>query len=196
MIDIMARFDSVWEALTPENKRRLLRAVVKEIIIDEPSGKVEMKIVDYTAVGPSPYSAMTTSYPPLQTMTAFIYRVRRGREIKLSAEPPVPPEPPAMKPTPLAVLLAQAHRLQQTVEDGGCGNRADLARRLGITRARLTQILNLLLLAPEIQEEILCMQAAGKRAAISERHLRPIIQADDWSQQLRMWQALKSTNES
>jgi len=202
MIDIMARFDSTWEALTPENKRRLLRAVVKEIIIDEPAGQVEMKIFDYTAVGPSPCSpgdteedAQTASEPPLQTMTAFIYRLRRGREIKLSAAPPVPPEPPALKPIPLALLLAQAHQMQKTIEEGGCGNRADLARQLGLTRARLTQILNLLLLAPEIQEEILCMEAAGKRAAIAEHQLRPIIQADDWSQQLRLWRALKATDE-
>ncbi len=54
MISVMRRFDSVWDALTSENKRRLLRAIVSEIIIDEPCGKVEMKIVDYSAAGP-PY---------------------------------------------------------------------------------------------------------------------------------------------
>ncbi len=53
MIGVMRRFDSVWDALTSENKRRLLRAIVSEIIIDEPCGKVEMKIVDYSVAGPS-----------------------------------------------------------------------------------------------------------------------------------------------
>lgn len=177
--------------------------MVNEIIIEEPSNKVEMKIFDYTAVGPSrglsrdaPEHAITASEPPLKTMTAFIYRFRRGREIKLSAAPPVPPEPPALKPIPLAVLLAHAHQMQKTIEDGSCDSRADLARRLGITRARLTQVLNLLLLAPQIQEEILLMESARKRPPITERKLRQIIQAEDWSQQLRHWESLKSSCET
>ncbi len=203
MIDIMRRFDSVWDALNSENKRRLLRAVVKEIVIDEPGGKVEMKMVDCTAVGTSlsekedgPDDALSESKPPLKTITAFIYRARRGLEIALSDKPPTQPEPPILKPISLAVLLAQAHHMQKELDHGECCNRADLARRLGLTRARLTQILNLLLLAPEIQEEILFMESTGKRNIVSERMVREIIQAEDWSQQLRQWESLKSTNKT
>ncbi len=136
---------------------------------------------------------MIESEQPIKTMTAYIFRARRGRETILSAEPPVKPEPPTLKPIPLAVLLAQAHHLQKELDHGGCGNRAGLARRHGLTRARLTQILNLLLLAPQIQEEILFMESTRKKDAISERRLRDIIQAEDWTQQLRQWELLKSS---
>ena len=53
-----------------------------------------------------------------------------------------------------------------------------MARTFGLTRARVTQIMNLLLLAPEIQERI----AVGK-LAISERDLRRVSAEPEWSKQ-------------
>jgi hypothetical protein len=40
------------------------------------------------------------------------------------------------------------------LDAGRAKNRADLAAKLGFSRARITQIMNLLWLAPDIQEEI------------------------------------------
>ena len=55
----------------------------------------------------------------------------------------------------VARLLALAHRFDGMLRQGEADDYADLARRGQVTRARLTQVMNLLLLAPDIQEAIL-----------------------------------------
>jgi hypothetical protein len=52
-------------------------------------------------------------------------------------------------------LMALAIRFEQMLRDGVVADQAELARLGHVTRARMTQIMNLLSLAPEIQEEIL-----------------------------------------
>ncbi|MBI3865339.1 MAG: hypothetical protein HY290_25980 [Planctomycetia bacterium] len=86
-------------------------------------------------------------------------------------------------------LLALAHRFEKLIRDGEVRDYADLARLGHVTRARLTQIMNLLNLAPDIQEEILFLPAvtAGKDP-IRERQMRPIMAEPDWQKQRRMWQ--------
>jgi hypothetical protein len=64
------------------------------------------------------------------------------------------PEPPR-RPARIARTLALAHNLQRRLDGGEFFDYADMARQLGFTRARITQIMALLLLAPGIQEEIL-----------------------------------------
>lgn len=65
---------------------------------------------------------------------------------------------------------------------------ADLARLGYVSRARLTQIMNLLLLAPDIQEQILVMNGQLiPQAAVGERHLRQIVGIVLWSDQKREW---------
>ena len=57
-----------------------------------------------------------------------------------------------------------------------------------MTRARLTQIMNLLNLAPDIQEQILFLPATERvRNAITEKQLRQIAAAPSWKKQRRMW---------
>lgn len=57
------------------------------------------------------------------------------------------------------------------------------ARREGITRARVTQVMGLLRLAPEIQEHVLSLPDMVRRTAITERALRPIAQLADQTAQ-------------
>ena len=68
-------------------------------------------------------------------------------------------------------------------------NRVMAGTRLGhVTRARLTQIMNLLCLAPDIQEALVCMpRTVSGRDAITEKQLRPIAAMVDWRRQRRMW---------
>jgi DNA invertase Pin-like site-specific DNA recombinase len=42
-------FDKVWDVLTPENRARLLRAVVQRVEVDEPANKVSVHITDLSA---------------------------------------------------------------------------------------------------------------------------------------------------
>ena len=63
---------------------------------------------------------------------------------------------PAPEPVPrIARLLALAHKFQGMLDRGDVASMADLARVGRVSRARITQILDLLMLAPEIQEAIL-----------------------------------------
>ena len=67
---------------------------------------------------------------------------------------------------------------------------AEIARREGITRARVTQIVAMLRLAPEIQEQILSMPRAVGRSAISEPALQPIAQMENLVDQKAMFRDL------
>ena len=87
-------------------------------------------------------------------------------------------------------LLALAHRIDWMVLSGEIADYAEAARRLGFTRARVTQITNMLLLAPEIQEEILCMPPTTVgRDPVTERQLRPMTAEMDWDRQVSIWES-------
>jgi hypothetical protein len=90
----------------------------------------------------------------------------------------------------VARLMALAIRFDQMIRDGAVADQAELARLGHVTRARLTQIMNLLALAPEIQEHLLLLPPAKSgRVLVTERQLRPIGATVCWAKQRRMWQA-------
>ena len=64
-------------------------------------------------------------------------------------------------------------------------NYAELARLGNVTRARVTQIMNLLLLAPEIQEAILFQQSLPPDLERGETRLRAITTINEWEWQRR-----------
>ena len=75
-------------------------------------------------------------------------------------------------------MLALAHHVEQLIEAGELSGYSEAAQALGVTRARMTQVLNLLLLAPEIQERVL----NGAMLA-TERRLRGIVREPHWTEQ-------------
>jgi hypothetical protein len=100
------------------------------------------------------------------------------------------PKPPKEPRTPRVVeLLRKALEWQALLESGEAPNQAAIAPREGITRARVTQVMGLLRLAPEIQHHILSLADAVRRPAITERALRPIAQLEGL-QQADAFQAL------
>ena len=64
---------------------------------------------------------------------------------------------------------------------------SDIASLGYITRARATQIMNLLHLAPDIQEHLLFLDGSAESATITERDLRTIAAAVYWKEQLQLW---------
>jgi hypothetical protein len=77
-------------------------------------------------------------------------------------------------------LMALAIKFQAMVERREVRDYADLARLGYVTRARLTQIMNLLLLAPDIQERVLFgIQSSG----CTEKALRVICAQVYWPDQ-------------
>ena len=88
--------------------------------------------------------------------------------------------------------MALAIRCDQLIRDGIIANQSELADFGRITTARMTQIMVLLNLAPDIQEKILFLpRTEHGRDAVKETDVRPIASTLDWRKQRRMWTALQ-----
>jgi hypothetical protein len=92
----------------------------------------------------------------------------------------------------VVLVLALAHRLQRDIDCGVLTDRAELARTLGVSRPRITQLLALVLLAPYIQED-LHLEAVDGIEPMSERALRPLQRILAWSEQRKAWVSWKKT---
>jgi hypothetical protein len=80
-------------------------------------------------------------------------------------------------------LMALAIKFQDMVDRGEVRGYADLARLGYVTRARLTQIMNLVLLAPDVQERLLF---SSWSTPIQERCLRNVVRLPNWRDQRKM----------
>ena len=77
--------------------------------------------------------------------------------------------------------MALALRFDSLLKDGTAKDYADLARLGNVTRTRMTQIMNLLNLAPDIQETLLFLpEVRTWRDPISERTCRPVVEEPCW----------------
>ena len=91
----------------------------------------------------------------------------------------------------ISKLMALAIRFDGLVRRGEVRDYADLARLGYVTRARITQIMNLLNLAPDIQEAILFLPRTVKgRDRLREKEVRPIAAVPHWARQRKMWAKL------
>jgi len=116
----------------------------------------------------------------------------QGRRTRRELRPgEAAPAVPAGRVPRVSRLMALAIRFDQLIRDGVVSDQAELARLGHVTRARLTQITNLLGLAPDIQEALLFLpRTENGRDPISERELRPIAATPSWNKQRQMWQAI------
>jgi hypothetical protein len=87
----------------------------------------------------------------------------------------------------VAKIMALAIRLDFLIRTGHVTNQAELARLGHVSRARLTQIMDLNLLAPDIQEELLFWTAESDLNAPLESEMRKIAAILDWSNQRLFW---------
>src|SRR5271170_6127943 len=100
--------------------------------------------------------------------------------------------PPGRIPR-LARLLALAIKFDTLVRAGTIRNYADLARLGHVSRARISQIANLLFLAPDIQEEILFLPLTKTgHDPITIAHVQPIALTHSWTDQRRLWRRLRT----
>lgn len=85
-------------------------------------------------------------------------------------------------------LMALAIHFQELLQKGVVEDQSDLARLAHVSQPRITQIMNLLLLAPEIQEEILHLPKVSEgKDPIHEKLLRPISAEVCFQMQIEMW---------
>ena len=130
---------------------------------------------------------MTT---PLTLTCPVPYRRRQRRQRRdgcLGSEPVPPPLPPGRVPR-VARLMALAIRFEQLLRQRVVADYAALARLGQVSRARVTQMMNLLCLAPDLQEALLFLPRSQRgRDPIILRDLQPIAAELDWRAQRRLW---------
>ena len=123
------------------------------------------------------------------------FRRRLHQRDKTIARPvEVAPEVPAGRVPRIARLMALALRFEQLLCEGKIRNYAELARLGHVSRARVSQIVGLLSLAPTIQEALLFLpRTTSGRDPIHLQQLLPVAAILDWRQQLVLWKALQET---
>ncbi len=88
--------------------------------------------------------------------------------------------------------MALAIHFQDMIRRGEARDYADLARLGCLTRERMSQIMELVWLAPDIQQEILYLSLnSGGRYPICERAVRKIANCLSWADQRAKWETLK-----
>jgi hypothetical protein len=129
----------------------------------------------------------------IECQVHFDKKVKGRKELRGGAE-----ERPACEPGRLprvTKLLALAHRFEGLLREGVVGDYAELARLGRVTPARVTQIMNLLLLAPDIQEAVLFLPRVVRgRDPVTLRDLQPVALEPDWRKQRRLWATLTRTD--
>ena len=142
-----------------------------------------LQSIDGTHEGDTPGERVTLSIPIHLATPTRATVVREGRK----------PARPAGRIPRVARILAQAHHFQNLLDTGVVRTQMELATLTKLTTARITQIMNLLVLAPDIQEEILFMSpVTNGPAPITERDLRPLVKTLVWSEQREMWTAMRA----
>ena len=122
----------------------------------------------------------------MTTITKQIHFAVKNR--RKTAMPGPAPRKPVSRVPRVSKLMALAIRFDELLKEGVVATQSELARLAHITQPRMTQIMNLLHLAPDIQEEILHLPPVDQgKDPLTERDLRPITRMVDWGQQRRAW---------
>ncbi len=126
---------------------------------------------------------------PTVTFDVHFRSGNRGRK-RMRTGTPKPPKAAEPGRIPrISRLMALAIHFDGMIRKGAIRECGDIARLGGVSKARVSQIMALLDLAPSIQEAILFMpQVHGGRDVVTERSLRGIVAEVDWSTQSRMWE--------
>jgi len=121
-------------------------------------------------------------------------------ECRLPADarkPTTTPRLPACEPgrvPRVARWLALAIRLETRLADGTLADAATVARESHVTRARVSQVLNLAFLAPDLQEAVLNLpRVAAGRDPVTLGDLQRIALTLDWREQRLLWAEVRKS---
>ncbi len=127
----------------------------------------------------------------MTTVTRQIHFAVRGNRKRAIVGPLPEPAAPQGRVPRVARLMALAIRFDELLEKGVVMNHSDLARLTHVTQPRMTQIMNLLHLAPDIQEKILFLPEVFRgRDPITERELRDLTRELSWARQREVWRVI------
>jgi hypothetical protein len=116
-----------------------------------------------------------------------VARQTKGRVALVEASPAHEAADPGRVPR-ISRLMALAIHLDRLLREGAVADISELARLAHVTQPRMTQIMNLNHLAPDIQEDLLILPRVTRaRDQVFERTIRPITRKLNWRQQRRSW---------
>ena len=128
----------------------------------------------------------------ITTKVCFESGRRSKKEIR---EGEAKPQKPGRVPR-VTKLMALAIRFDQLLRDGVVKDQSELARLGHVTRARMSQIMGLLNLAPDIQEALLSLpRVTSGKDPVTEKELREVVAEVDWGRQRRRWGRMGSRTE-
>ena len=139
-------------------------------------------------------SPKTTTTSTSLTITSRL-RLQRREKGRLELRPNMTPAPipvaRAGRVPRISRLMALAIRFEGMLRRGEVQDLADIARLGHVTRARATQIMNLRMLAPDLQEALLFLPEVEEgRDLVKEWQVRPIAAEPLWPRQRRMWKGM------
>lgn len=110
---------------------------------------------------------------------------RRSDKTKAIIPAPTAPEPVSPGRVPrISRLMALAIHFDRLIREGRVRDQSELARLAHVTQPRMTQIMNLNHLAPDIQESLLFLPPVAKgKERVHERMFRPIAAYAEWKSQ-------------
>lgn len=120
---------------------------------------------------------------------ATFHKKRVGKHIAMvEGPPPTVPERPKGRLPRITRYMALAIYYEDLIRQGHVHDYAEIATLGHVTRARVTQIMNLRLLAPDLQERLLFLiRIVGGRDVLCLRRLQPIALESDWQKQRTKW---------
>jgi hypothetical protein len=125
-----------------------------------------------------------------EVKTTLPHRVRQIHRNETRLEAAVEAAPRPGRPIRAAQVLALALQFQEMIDSGEVRDYADLARLGCVSRERISQIMMLVWLAPDIQQAVLRLPPYSGRAPFSEAALRRIAKIVRWDEQRLEWQRL------
>ena len=122
----------------------------------------------------------------------LLHKKRDGKRIVLAdGKAPQPKRPPIGRLPRITRYMALAIYYEDLIRKGHVYDYAEIATLGHVTRARVTQIMNLRLLAPDIQEELITLDRVIKgRDSLSLRQFQTIALDNDWRSQRKQWKAM------
>jgi hypothetical protein len=123
---------------------------------------------------------------------ATFHKKRVGKHIAMvEGPPPTAPERPKGRLPRITRYMALAIYYEDLIRKGHVHDYAEIATLGHVSRARVTQIMNLRLLAPDIQEQLLVLpRIKHGRDTVSLRAMQKLSLNQSWCYQRKMWKAL------
>lgn len=170
-----------WEGMEQINRVAAIRSWIEHIHYDGSAHRISIRFRAGAKNSGGEESTREISYE-------VVFGPRQQRQATSPEWNATPDPKPGIGSIPrIARLMALAIRLRNSLENGTFEDYAELARLGHVTRARMTQIMKLLYLAPDIQEQILFLPPVK---GINESNLRTVVDTIEWEEQRKLFQTV------